>query len=502
VAEAVSTRVERAPEPARERVPAVPAVSLSRLATGAALRPQQVLALQRTAGNRAVAGYLLRDPAPATLLTPKQAADAAADVSRHYDEDSIRVLQLAATRPRDGKFTAADAEALAQEQQRQHATPSGKADGAFLDFLLKLPAGPGQMGRSVLIHLAVDYADLDVSAALSILHDPALKQASAIDASSGGVGSIRLGDAAFANHTVLVAEIRKQLAKPLPASPMKAVAATVLPAAAAQQEAIAFNAAKLNDRRSIRLVQGFTGARATGAWSADSVRHVAAAQRDTLHVTASGKVDEATLEAIVKALVARGENAPVPRLIIDWYDLDSSHTFNVFYDPQQLIMPDASTPNAETLKVGTGAGGVVRIFDAGLRQPFAELVHTLAHELGHVDQMMKGIDSPNVREFLSEGIEIESGGMRPEPIESEADLDIQIAGGTPSNPGLIDDVARMLGFWDRMTPAEKQANHQRFMEIRAIAISRIEAESTPGQLKKLAPFVVRLQKADASVKSP
>jgi hypothetical protein len=50
-----------------------------------------------------------------------------------------------------------------------------------------------------------------------------------------------------------------------------------------------------------------------------------------------------------------------------------------------------------------------------------------------------------------------------------------------------------------MTPAEKRANHQRYKDLRNIAVTRIATEGSASQQSKLAPFVNRLRGADAGV---
>jgi len=173
--------------------------------------------------------------------------------------------------------------------------------------------------------------------------------------------------------------------------------------------------------------------------------------------------------------------------------------FDIVFDPNQP--PGHPTAQAETSR---GAGGfnipgVVRVFPFGFAQPFSSLVHTVAHEIEHIHQVMQGIASEPVREFLSEGIEIESIGMPTEAIESDADIDLIVRDKLPVNPGFLKDADRMLHFWGQMTPAEKQTHHQRFKDIRSIIVSRIATEASASQQRKLATFVRNFQAADAAV---
>ena len=475
-------RRARRPAPATRRAAAVPT------------QAEHILALQRTAGNRAVT-RLLRQPK--TALTPAAAKAAAADVNRLYDEESRRALKSFAGRTADASpFTEADAEAFAQLQQQLKLTPTGKADEATVDALLKI-AGPTHAARSLLIHLVVDRAGLDVSPALSVIHDSSLTQASDVQVFEGGVPEIKLGDAAFANSATMLAEIRKQLAKTPKAGAVTAVPAAALKDPKAQQDAIAFNQAKLSDKRSIRIVEGLFGAKVTGTWGADAVRHIAARQAAAGY-KADGKLELPTLEFVSAMLNGQNEQDAALQVLIDYFDLDRAHAWDVHYVATQPSGGKGANAHAQTLAIANGVGGVVEIYPAGVMQPLAGLVHTLAHELGHVEQRVAGIASDAVREFLSEGIEIESKGMPEESIESDADIDLMIQGKPTSSPGFITDAGQMMNAWDALTQTEKAANHARYKQLRAIIVARI-GQGTRTQQTKLAPFIARLQRADAGV---
>ena len=201
---------------------------------------------------------------------------------------------------------------------------------------------------------------MDLSAALAVVFDPTLRAASARDAEPGGVPTIRLGPTGFTNSQALVAEIRKQLAVQVAATPATAVPATVLPSAAKQRDAIAFNKSKLNDQRSIRMVQGFTGAVATGTWDRDSVRHVALFQQSGGR-TATGRLDAASFEALVTALIQGSHQNAALHLIVDYFALNAAHTYSLRFEPNQLVRATGSRPNAQTLRPtsGVGTGGAI-----------------------------------------------------------------------------------------------------------------------------------------------
>jgi hypothetical protein len=465
----------------------------ARRAAEAPTQAEHILALQRTAGNRAVTRLMRQS---ANLLTPQAAKAAAAEANRLYDEDSRRALKSFSGRTVDANpFTDADAEGLARLQQQLHLTPTGKADEAFFDALLKI-LGKTHGQRSLFIHMVVDRAGLDVSSALSVVYDGALTAAGDIQSFDGGVTEIKLGDGAFASYATMLAEIRKQLGKTPAAGAVSAVGAAVLKDPKDQQAAIAFNKAKLSDKRSIRIVQGLMGAKATGTWDADSVRHIAAKQAGAGY-KADGKLELPTMEFVNALLIGNNEQDAALQVLIDYYDLDRAHAWDVRFMPQPTAGPGARA-HAQTLGVANGLGGVVEIYPLGTMQPYAGLVHTLAHELGHVEQRLQGIASDAVREFLSEGIEIESKGMPEEHIESEADIDLMVQGKPVSSPGFITDCGQLMNAWDGMTLTEKTANVARFRQLRTMIVAHIGRGSTTQQAK-LAGFIRRLQNADAGI---
>jgi peptidoglycan hydrolase-like protein with peptidoglycan-binding domain len=433
-------------------------------------------------------------PAPIKLLAPAAAVAAAADVTTRFDEDSIRTLEHYSARTPDGVFDADDAQALANLQQALQLTPTGKADEALLNALLKL-VGPAPGARSAMIHLVVNYARLGVSGALAIVYVPGLGAASDVDPFPGGVSTIQIGNPGFASYSVMVAEIRTQLATQPAAPVVTAVPATVLADAAQQQHAIAVDKKRIKDQRSIRLLQGTLGSNVSAQWDVELVRHLAAKQQ-ALGLTPDGVLDQTTLAAIGTEMIADGAHDAVLQVIVDYYDLDRSHTFNIVFDPN----PPNSTADAQTFSIGgSGTPGIVHVYPLAFGQPFEGLVHTLAHELGHIQQVVQGIASRNVREFLSEGIEIESKGMRMEAIESDADIDLMLQSRPPAHPGFIQDAQAMLHWWTLMTPDEQRAHHQRFRDLRSIIINRIVIEGTESQQSKLGPFVIRLYDADAGI---
>jgi len=392
---------------------------------------------------------------------------------------------------------------LARMQQSSGLTPTGQPDVAFLNAVLSAtPGAAGGTFRGQLIQLVADHAGLDLSGALSVEFDGTLAAASAADFSPGGVRTIRIGPTGFTSYAVLLGALRARLAARAPAATVAtSFTAGTLSNPAKQREAITFNQAKLSDPRSIRLVQGTILAPVTGRWDVATVRQVAADQA-VAGRAGDGKLDQPTVEAIVNELIVNSAQTGALQVIVDYFDLDRTHAFQVRFEPQQLTTPTGSRPNAQTLRptAQVGTGGTVQIFPAGFAQPFAGLVHTVAHELGHVDQVFRGIASDDLREFLSECIELESQGMPEELIETPAEITAMIARtGPPATPGFVDDTISMFQHWQALTTAERTANVARYRQIRTIVFDRIRNRTSPAQQASLGPLVLLLLAGDLGI---
>jgi hypothetical protein len=465
--------------------------------------PSAILALQRTAGNAVVTAMLQRQPRqppprdPSRLLTPRAAAAAVTAMTVRYDENSIRFLKRLVGRPVDGTFTEADAETIAVAQKGAGQTATGQADEAFLDLVFPLIPAEERF-RSQAIHLVIDHAGIDVSGAFSIHWDPSETGAGVVTASRGGVNSIRLGSGAFANYRTMVTTIRAQLATASPTAAGTPVAGTTLADPNLHAVLIATNQSRLPQVRSIRTIQSSVGAPVTGRWDLDTVRHIAAKQQASGAAAPGGLLEEATIEALGRDLLAAQQFDAVLYLILDYYRFDTSHALDVRYEPVQALSPRGTPPLAETKFTGLGLASPVVVYPAGVAQPWPGLVHTLAHELGHTEQMVNGVASEDVREFLSEGIEIVSHGMPEEGIETPADIDGMLANSRqPASLAFVDDVLTMLRRWDAMQTAEKRTHLARFREIRTHILQRIDARASADQKTALAPLITRLNAADA-----
>ena len=415
------------------------------------------------------ARLLSRQPASQPkLLNARQATAAAADV-KTFDENSIRFIRFLANLPSGVSFSDADAEALAQEQKREGQPATGSITKAYLDFIL--PKFIGEAAQSTLIHLVIDRAKLNVSQVLAVRFDPSISTESDITFLPGGVAEVLIGSTAFTTYDKMLAAINKQLAKKPPAATTTAVPKAVLDKAADQTKAISANKAKFTDPRLIKIVQGAAGNKPTGSWDVDTVRHIAALQQ-LARFTADGAIDDKTLELLVTSLVHGNNQDAALYLIIGFYGLNRSHALSIRFDP--AFQPPSNDPTAvaQTTGVGSGVGGVVRMGPGIFALPFVNIVHTLAHELGHVEQVIAGVSSLEEREFLSRVIEIQSQGIPELPIESAADIALIQGGGTPSSKGFLVLANQTLNYWRQLTTAQKRAHLVEFRAIRQIVINR------------------------------
>lgn len=421
---------------------------------------------------------LSRQPAPPRpLLTSKQAAASAADVTKTFDENSIRFIKFLANLTPSASFSDADAEALAQKQHSANQRPTGRITKAFLDLLL--PQAGNEVAQNALIHLVINHAKLNVSTVLAVRFDPSISTESDIKFFPGGVAEVLVGSTAFATYDKMVAAIKKQLAKKPAAGTSTAVPKAVLDKAADQTKAISANKVKFTDPRLIQIVQGAVGNKPTGGWDVDTVRHIAA-QQQLAGLTADGTLDDKLLEVLVTGLVHGNNQDAALYLIIGFYRLNPSHAFSIRFDP--AFQPPQSDPTAvaETTQIGLGVGGVVRI---GPGMPIVNVIQTLAHELGHVEQVVAGISSLPEREFLSRVVEIQSQSIPELPIESADDIALIQSGGPPSSKGFLVLANQTLHFWQSMTTAQKRTHLAEFRAIRQIVINRTgnATQLTPAQ---------------------
>jgi hypothetical protein len=225
----------------------------------------------------------------------------------------------------------------------------------------------------------------------------------------------------------------------------------------------------------VLAIQGLVGTRLDGVFGSDTVERIAEFQNAN-GLTVDGKVgQDETLPLMVNQLIAAANQNAVLRMIVDFFDIrDDGNLLDVRFDAG--VAANASTdfrPN-EPVRV--------RVGPSGLAQPFAGIVHTIAHEFEHVRRLKEGIAPAATHEFLGEAIEILSVGMPEEALEGVA----------PGSPGFVagfaDDAGRALINWNAMPLADRQRFRGRFIAVRQRVRDRVAA-GTPAQQALHAPLV-------------
>ena len=209
-------------------------------------------------------------------------------------------------------------------------------------------------------------------------------------------------------------------------------------------------------------IQGLVGTRLDGLFGSDTVERIAEFQNAN-GLTVDGKVgQDETLPLMVNQLIAAGSQNAVLRMIVDFFDIrDDGNLLDVRFDA--TVAANASTDFRSNEPVR------VRVGPTGLAQPFAGIVHTIAHEFEHVRRLKEGIAPAATHEFLGEAIEILSEGMPEEALEA-------VAPGTPGFvAGFADDAGRALANWNAMPLADRQRFRVRFIAVRQRVGDRVAA---------------------------
>jgi peptidoglycan hydrolase-like protein with peptidoglycan-binding domain len=395
----------------------------------------------------------------------------------HYNEASRRVLQVIGGTGVDGIFGILSARAVSDFQTAAGIPDHGRADELTLNQMV--PNRVSASRHEHAIQLVLDFFNLDTSNVLAVRFDPS---AIRLDFSQGFfspqvIGAdttfmpgnqrvIRVSALPFADAGALRDAIRGEINRPEPAVPAAGPAPNRL-TATEQVSAIQYMRTRYTDARSVRILQGHLGANLTGVIDGDLVQRVAEAQHTAGLGAVDGKVGDDTLEHFFTQLRANGQHDAAIRLIVDLYNLgDDDNLLQIFFDP--TVGANASTdfrPN-EPVRI--------RVGPAGISQPYAGVVHTIAHEYEHVRRLKEGIVSAATHEFLGEAIEILSVGMPEEALESTAP-------GTPGHVfGFANDASRGLNNWNNMPLADRRTFWWRFRQVRRRVLQRIDA-GTPAQ---------------------
>lgn len=444
----------RAP-PTRREPPSVQSSAVGAAARPRPLSPAWVKALQRSAGNAAVAGVLgrrvlARAPGP---LTPAEERASFTAGRALLGRTAVRVLQELVGTTVDGAFGPITAQAVATFQGANGLGQTGIIDRATLDALVADAVTNAMQDEA--IFLVADWEDLDiVSGTLTVRHDPAL--AGLVDSSmtrqGGDLRVITISSAAFASSTRLGDAIRVNVAAADPAHAAPVAAPTTLTRAQASA-ATGFNRSHFRDRRSAEIIQAQVGGALTGTFADDTSQRVSALQA-TAGLVVDGKVGRQTLRELVRRLDAAGERDAAIRLIVDFHRFNEDGLLDIAFDATVTAV-NASTGSAQIPGPTT-----IRIGPSSFTQGYEGLVHTIAHELEHTRQRRIGIQNRNLRELLGERIEILSVNMEEEDF-----------------PGFLSDAGRALAQFNAMPPALRRENFGRFSEVRAKVRSRFAAAS-------------------------
>jgi peptidoglycan hydrolase-like protein with peptidoglycan-binding domain len=425
------------------------------------------------AGSARVAAYagavLARQVvAPAAgPLSDAQLHDAIAWTEARYDELSIGTIQHIAATPATRVFDSVSAQAVATFQQTNGLLVDGKAGHQTLT-----QAFPERVGRSAhdqLIHTVADLENIDITTDISAVRfDQTLATAGATEFDPSGLRVIKLGAPAFASSRILRDTLRAQKRGAAPAAAPAGAAPAILDPLDATLASL-IDGVALSDPRSVRAVAAQVRGPRTSAWTEDLVQRLAAFQVGA-GLPGNGIVDQATVQALVAALIAANDNNGAIRLIVDFFDFDDSgNLISIYFDPNE-------TANAETTPLSSGEENQpasIQVGPAGMAQDFPGLVHTIEHEFVHVRLMRENETDIPTQEFLAESVEMTS------PI-------------TPNETiaGFMNDADRGLREWNKM-PAGKQITHRaRFIEVRQRIHDRHNA-ATPAEKVTHQPTVDR-----------
>jgi peptidoglycan hydrolase-like protein with peptidoglycan-binding domain len=419
----------------------------------------------------AFAGAMLaRQPViapPAGALTDVQAREAVEWTNARYDALSIGIIQHIAAVPANRVFDEATAQAVATFQRDRGLLVDGKVGHQTLTAAF--PERVGQSAHDQLIHIVADLCDIDITTDISAVRfDQTVATRGATEFDPSGLRVIKLGATAFQSSRILRDTINAQRRGAAPAAPAAGPAPAILDPLDAGL-ALLLDQVALPHPNSVRSIRALVGAPRANVWNEELVQHVAAFQQAN-GLPGNGRVDVATLEVLVRQLIATNDFNGVIRLIVDFFDFDDQgNLISIYFDPNE-------TANAETLPLSSGEENQpasIQVGPPAFTQPFAGLVHTIEHEFSHVRLMRQNETDIPTQEFLSEGVEMTS------PITPQEDI-----------AGFQDDADRCLREWNKM-PQERQIRHRdRFVELRQAVRDRHSA-ATPADQATLQPTLNR-----------
>jgi len=406
-------------------------------------------------------------PGPPGTLTAQQEADAVAFAASTYDQQSVRIIQGQVGIPPTGVFDGATAQAVGRFQAARGLPVNGRVEDPALTPMVAERVAVGMHDQA--IHLVADFNGLDMTTdTLSVHLDVALAAPALSDVrfESGNLRLIRLGPGAFASPIVLRDQIRARLQDPAPAFVVAPAPPPLIDPISAQITAL-LNANRLGDPRSVRAIQGLVGAFPDGAWTPDLVQRVAFFQQQSA-IPPNGLVDESrTLPAMSDRLIAIGEQDAVLRIIVDFFDLaDDGELLSIYFDPN---IGTGRVPFAFVRREDNQPASI-QVGPTAFQQPFAGLVHVVAHEMEHIRQLVGGPATSATREFLAHAIGVMSEGIPEEAVEAHDQMT------NPRPPfAFANNARRCLTEWNRMAQADQQQHRDRFVQANAKVHDRIRA---------------------------
>ena len=412
-----------------------------------------VIAMQRTAGNAAVAATLARKGGP--LSDPD--AEAA---WRHYrggpfrfDQNCDRII-LSVLRQGGDTFLPASAQALARFQDRAGLVADGKIDVLTLDALFRNLVANDRHSQA--IHLVdLFFATLARDESLTIRYNAALPTDSTTKTEAGELFVVEVGPSAFADVTTLAGVLTAATQRTgVILGPLGLPVPSLL-SPAQERDAIAFNTARFPSLKSMFAIQGLlSGGKAFApAMDAQTVQLIADLQR-AMKIPISGSIDDDTLQEFVTRLLARGQHNSALLLIAEGH---SAINMSGLLD----FAADLSLPGDFELDASGVAGPTsVRFGQETFKQDFAGMTHTIAHAATQARLLQNGITSQEVRGFFGARTEILSIGMEEEGFGAGA------TGTALFGTGFIQDAEDALYNFKNMTVRERKRFFRFFDEVR------------------------------------
>jgi hypothetical protein len=210
------------------------------------------------------------------------------------------------------------------------------------------------------------------------------------------------------------------------------------------KEAIAFNKSKFSDPDSILIIRDLLRIERVAIIDEDMIRAIAEHQL-YFPLNPDGKIDSKTFEYITQELWKTGDAGKrhyTILLIVDFFKMPTQGMISISYN-NALVESNAVTHSKQI------PGDSIVLIGPSAFENFPKLVHTVRHELEHVQQLRAGIENVELREFLAESMEILSAEM---PEEDIADF--------------MSDAHRAILHWFNLSPEERKANWTQFERVR------------------------------------